>query len=107
MRLRVAALLVVSAAAFACRVVAGDGLSIGTAAMQDDVRVPGFGPRAFGERPTVEEMTALGAKLFADPSLSASGRLSCASCHSPEHAFSAPNRLSAQFGGSDLKAAGH
>jgi len=51
-------------------------------------------------------MTELGAKLFADTSLSASGKLSCATCHSPDAAFAAPNRLSTQPGGIDSKAPG-
>ena len=69
-------------------------------------RLPGYGPRVFGDRPTVAQMTAVGARLFAEPALSASGRQSCASCHSPEHAFAAPNRLPAQFGGARLSTAG-
>jgi cytochrome c peroxidase len=32
----------------------------------------------------------LGSLLFADPALSASGRLSCASCHDPANAYAAP-----------------
>ena len=32
----------------------------------------------------------LGSQLFGDPSISASGRLSCASCHDPANAFAAP-----------------
>lgn len=44
-------------------------------------------------------MTALGRVLFRDPSLSGSGRVSCASCHSPEHDFGPPNGLSVQLGG--------
>jgi cytochrome c peroxidase len=42
---------------------------------------------------------ALGEKIFADASLSASGRQSCASCHDPAHAHSPANALAAQFGG--------
>ena len=43
----------------------------------------------------------LGRALFADPSLSASGKLACASCHSPAHAFGPPNGLPVQLGGAD------
>ncbi|SAL40206.1 di-heme cytochrome c peroxidase [Caballeronia terrestris] len=50
----------------------------------------------------VKEMTSVGTKLFSDPSLSGSGKLACASCHSPSHAFGPPNALSVQFGGSDM-----
>jgi cytochrome c peroxidase len=36
----------------------------------------------------------LGRRLFMDPTVSRSGRFSCASCHDPEHGFSDPRRLS-------------
>ncbi|MBR8460941.1 cytochrome-c peroxidase [Burkholderia dolosa] len=54
----------------------------------------------------VRRMTALGKQLFFDPSLSGSGKLACASCHSPEHAFGPPNALAVQFGGDDMKRSG-
>jgi len=47
-------------------------------------------------------MAQLGHKLFFDPSLSVSGKMSCASCHSPDHAFGPPNDLSVQLGGANL-----
>ncbi len=40
--------------------------------------------------PVPSAMARLGSQLFSDPSLSASGRLSCASCHDPANAFAAP-----------------
>jgi cytochrome c peroxidase len=49
---------------------------------------------------------ALGEKIFHDPSLSASGRQSCASCHDAAFAHSPPNGLAAQFGGADLSLQG-
>jgi cytochrome c peroxidase len=42
---------------------------------------------------------ALGEKIFRDNSLSASGRQSCASCHSPDNAHASPNALAVQLGG--------
>jgi cytochrome c peroxidase len=48
----------------------------------------------------------LGRKMFFDPSLSASGQLSCASCHSPANAYGPPNGLSVQLGGRDLQKTG-
>ena len=45
---------------------------------------------------------ALGEKIFADVSLSASGRQACASCHSPDNAHSPANNLVAQLGGALL-----
>ncbi|PXW16859.1 cytochrome-c peroxidase [Paraburkholderia caballeronis] len=50
----------------------------------------------------VRHMTALGKQMFVDPSLSGSGKLSCASCHSPGNAFTPANALSVQLGGGDL-----
>ncbi|OTP73158.1 cytochrome-c peroxidase [Caballeronia sordidicola] len=50
----------------------------------------------------VKLMTSMGEKMFMDPSLSGSGKLACASCHSPSHAFGPPNGLSVQLGGSDM-----
>ena len=47
-------------------------------------------------------MAQLGQRLFFDPTLSASGRQSCASCHDPSHAYGPPNALPAQLGGPAL-----
>ena len=44
---------------------------------------------------------ALGEKIFADASLSASGRQSCASCHDPAFGHSPATGRAAQFGGAD------
>jgi cytochrome c peroxidase len=48
------------------------------------------------------QLEALGRKLFADPSLSASGRMACATCHDPDHAFGPADALAVQFGGQDM-----
>ncbi|HVW67978.1 MAG TPA: cytochrome c peroxidase [Steroidobacteraceae bacterium] len=45
------------------------------------------------------DLAALGKRIFFDPSLSASGRISCATCHSPRHAYGPPNALAVQLGG--------
>lgn len=44
--------------------------------------------------------------LFFDTRLSASGRQSCASCHSPTHAYAPPNARAVQLGGPGLGSAG-
>jgi cytochrome c peroxidase len=54
----------------------------------------------------VRKKTALGKALFFDPSLSGSGKLACATCHSPAHAFGPPNALPVQLGGNDMRAPG-
>jgi cytochrome c peroxidase len=57
------------------------------------------GQSAAPAQSTLSAEAALGAKIFADPSLSASGRQSCASCHDPEHGHAPPNALAVQLGG--------
>jgi len=54
----------------------------------------------------VPAMTALGKALFFDPALSASGKLACASCHSPTHAYGPSNDLSVQLGGEGMNKTG-
>jgi cytochrome c peroxidase len=51
-------------------------------------------------------LTALGRSLFFDPALSASGKLSCASCHDPAHAYGPPNALPVEAGGKDMRQMG-
>ncbi|MGA7972332.1 MAG: cytochrome c peroxidase, partial [Pseudolabrys sp.] len=56
-------------------------------------------------RPAAKPLSAmaeLGKLIFFDPSLSSSGRMSCASCHSPQHAYGPPNDLPAMMGGPHL-----
>lgn len=55
---------------------------------------------------TYSDAAALGKLLFFDQSLSASGKMSCASCHSPAHAYGPPNGLAAQLGGPHLHSQG-
>jgi cytochrome c peroxidase len=52
-------------------------------------------------QPPVPELTAMGRAMFHEPTLSASGRLSCASCHNPDNGYSPANKLAAQLGGGD------
>src|SRR5215469_16456939 len=51
-------------------------------------------------------MAQLGQKIFYDASLSSSGALSCASCHSPEHAYGPPNDGPVMLGGATLQRQG-
>ena len=53
-----------------------------------------------------QALTNLGRRLFFDPILSGSGKLACASCHDPAHAFSPGNALPVQMGGLDLRQQG-
>ncbi|MBV8621681.1 MAG: c-type cytochrome [Curvibacter sp.] len=61
------------------------------------------------QRPRSEPLSAmaqLGRKLFFDPSLSGSGKQSCASCHVPDHGYAPANKLSVQLGGGDMQSSG-
>jgi cytochrome c peroxidase len=60
----------------------------------------------FEKRPDARTLTDLGRALFSDASLSASGRLACASCHDPRHAFGPANDLAVQLGGPRMTLAG-
>jgi len=62
--------------------------------------VPFYATR-FEQRPDPKTLTALGRALFSDPSLSASGAMSCATCHDPAHAYGPANHLAVQRGGID------
>ena len=55
----------------------------------------------FEQQPDSRTLTALGRALFSDQALSASGQMSCASCHDPAHAYGPPNALAVQRGGPD------
>ena len=51
-------------------------------------------------------LTDLGKRLFSDPILSGSGKLSCSSCHVPSQGFTPANDRPVQLGGSDMKQPG-
>ncbi|MDQ0392908.1 cytochrome-c peroxidase [Labrys monachus] len=77
----------------------------GTAGDTIVLSAPGGLSRAEVRRRT-RALTALGRDMFSDPSLSASGKLACASCHAPDHALGPANALSVQFGGADMRQPG-
>ena len=60
-----------------------------------------FKADSFEKVPSVAAMTEVGRELFFDASLSASGKIACASCHDPKHAFGPPNDAPVQPGGVD------
>jgi cytochrome c peroxidase len=60
-------------------------------------------PPAYVQR---EALAALGRALFFDASLSASGRMACATCHDPRHAYGPPNARAVQLGGAQLRLPG-
>jgi len=56
-------------------------------------------PQAYARAAALHD---LGGRLFFDPSLSASGKMACATCHDPKHGFGPPNALDVQLGGKDM-----
>lgn len=56
----------------------------------------------FPQRPAPAALSALGRELFFDRRLSASGRMACASCHDPAHAYGQPDARAVQSGGGRL-----
>ena len=65
-----------------------------------------FYANEFEKPPSAAAMTAVGRQLFFDKSLSASGNMSCASCHDPARSFGPANDLPVQRGGDDGRRAG-
>jgi len=63
-------------------------------------------PRAYGDRPSVEQLSALGRAMFGDKGLSADGRVSCATCHDPAAAFGPNARTPSPFSDDDPAHAG-
>ncbi|MFT4064186.1 cytochrome-c peroxidase [Paraburkholderia sp.] len=84
---------------------ASAGPSVDTSAGAD-AKTAGAGQTRAQVYESVRQMTALGKRIFFDPTLSGSGKLACASCHSPEHGFAPANALSVQLGGHDMRRAG-
>jgi cytochrome c peroxidase len=88
----------------------GAGLWAGAVFAAEPQGLPGENPHPIHlvRRPVApfSAMALLGRQIFYDPSLSSSGKLSCASCHSPDHAYGPPNDGPVMLGGSALSRQG-
>ncbi len=88
----------------------GAGLMAGAVFAAEPKGLPGENPHPIHLiRPPVQPLSAmakLGRELFFDTSLSSSGKIACASCHSPEHAYGPPNDAPVMLGGPDLTVQG-
>src|ERR1700733_1318415 len=105
--LPIAAVLFTNGAALLGVALVGAALA-GVAVAQDSGPAAGapFYANTFEKMPSAAALTAIGRELFADPALSASGKIACSSCHDPQHAFGPPNDLPVQSGGGDGRRAG-
>jgi cytochrome c peroxidase len=77
-----------------------------TAASDGGAAARSFYADRFSRRPSAAAMTELGRRLFFDPQLSVSGKMSCSTCHDPAFAYAPANDRPTQLGGSDLKSPG-
>jgi cytochrome c peroxidase len=89
---------------FVC--VLGAGLLAGAVYAGEPQGLPGENPNPIKLfRPRVAPLSAmaqLGRDVFFDTSLSSSGKMACASCHSPDHAYGPPNDGPVMLGGPNL-----
>lgn len=107
--LRLGALLLAAAGTLAWTSASASGAAAGRTSEAPRL-ARGFNPHPIKLRePPSRPLSAvaqLGAKLFNDERLSGSGRLSCASCHSPAHAYGPPNAGPVMLGGPQLHTPG-
>jgi cytochrome c peroxidase len=88
----------------------GAGLLAGAVFAAEPQTLPGENPNPVHlvRRPVqpLSAMARLGRDIFFDASLSSSGKLACASCHSPDHAYGPPNDAPVMLGGPNLTSPG-
>src|SRR6202453_943737 len=88
----------------------GAGLMAGAVFAAEPQTLPGENPHPIHliRRPVepLSAMARLGWDIFFDASLSSSGKVACASCHSPDHAYGPPNDGSVMLGGPTLSLQG-
>ena len=88
----------------------GAGLLAGAVFAAEPQTQPGENPKPIRlvRRPAapLSAMARLGKDIFFDTTLSSSGKMACASCHSPDHAYGPPNDASVMLGGPDLTSPG-
>jgi cytochrome c peroxidase len=90
----------------AAAILLSDGALNRAPAASPAVPAPKDEPQRGREPSELSVVAQLGRKMFFDRSLSGSGQLSCASCHSPANAYGPANGLAVQLGGSNLRKAG-
>ena len=88
----------------------GAGLLAGAVFAAEPQKLAGENPNPIRlVRPSVQPLSAmarLGKDIFFDTTLSSSGKIACASCHSPDHAYGPPNDAPVMLGGPNLTSPG-
>jgi cytochrome c peroxidase len=84
----------------------GAGLLVSAAFAAEPQALPGENPHPIHlvRRPVepLSFMASIGREIFFDTSLSSSGKMACASCHSPDHAYGPPTDAPVMLGGPEL-----
>jgi cytochrome c peroxidase len=84
----------------------GAGFMAGAVFAAEPQTLPGENPNPIHltRRPVepLSVMARLGRDIFFDTSLSSSGKMACASCHNPDHAYGPPNDAPVMLGGPSL-----
>ena len=84
----------------------GAGLLASAVFASEPKGLPGENPKPvhLKRRPAepLSAMAKLGREIFFDTRLSSSGKMACASCHSPDHAYGPPNDAPVMLGGPNL-----
>jgi cytochrome c peroxidase len=84
----------------------GAGLLAGAVFAAEPQTSPGVNPNPIRllRRPVapLSAVALIGREIFFDTSLSSSGRMACASCHTPDHAYGPPNDAPVMLGGPAL-----
>jgi cytochrome c peroxidase len=84
----------------------GVGLLAGAVFAAEPQKLPGENPNPIHlvRRPVqpLSFMASIGREMFFDTSLSSSGKMACASCHSPDHAYGPATDAPVMLGGPDL-----
>ena len=85
----------------AALIIAGSLMCMAAAGVRGAAADAPFYASTFEKIPSVAAMTDMGRALFFDASLSASGKMACATCHYPKNAFGPSNDSPVQRGGGD------
>ncbi|ACK50643.1 Di-heme cytochrome c peroxidase [Methylocella silvestris BL2] len=93
-----------AALAASCAFFASPSSALDKTDAQPGDAAPGQSRAAVFQR--VKKLADVGQRLFADPGLSASGSMSCATCHDAAKGFAPANALAVQLGGKNLDQAG-
>ncbi|WP_321784155.1 cytochrome-c peroxidase [Paraburkholderia sp. J94] len=96
-----AAALAVALAACKPAAPSGSATATATAATATRTIVPVKAEVPLAPASPLSPAAQVGAKLFFDPALSGSRKMSCATCHDPQHAYAPANDLAVQLGGRD------